>query len=366
MTEETDAHDDVSDNAEVLIGIERGIGRIVLNRPKAINALNHSMVRTIAARLAEWADDDTVRAVVLTGAGERGLCAGGDIVSIYHDAMNGGTGSQEFWRDEYILNAAIARYDKPYVAIMDGIVMGGGVGVSAHGSVRIVTERSKIGMPETGIGFVPDVGGTYLLSRTPGELGTHIALTTARLSAGDAIACGFADRFIPSRDIDRFIDALTTSSVDDALSRFTQPAPVSELVAQQDWIDDAYSGDSVADIVSNLEASGIEAATLAGAEIRKKSPTACAVTLRSLREARRADSLEEVLEREFRVSVACLSSPDLVEGIRAQVIDKDRNPQWSPATLDEVSEKDVAPYFAPLGNLDLLIPQPAKTPGEHL
>ncbi|KXF52635.1 3-hydroxyisobutyryl-CoA hydrolase, partial [Rhodococcus sp. SC4] len=318
---------------EVLIDKRDGLGRIVLNRPRAINALNHAMVRQIAAALAGWSGDDAVRAVVITGAGERGLCAGGDIVSIYHDAKDGGTGSREFWREEYILNAAIANYGKPYVAIMDGIVMGGGVGVSAHGSVRIVTERSMIGMPETGIGFVPDVGGTYLLARTPGELGTHIALTTARLSAGDAIACGFADHFIPSGKIEQFIDALSTTSVQEALGAFTEPAPASELLAQQDWIDAAYSADTVADIVARLRGSGVPEAEKAAEQVRSKSPTACAVTLKSLRRARQAGSLEEVLDDEFRVSVACLRSPDLVEGIRAQVVDKDRNPHWSPATI---------------------------------
>ncbi|MBM4569359.1 enoyl-CoA hydratase/isomerase family protein, partial [Rhodococcus hoagii] len=193
---------------EVLVERVGALGRITLNRPKAINALNHAMVRSMAAALLEWADDDAVDAVLLTGAGERGLCAGGDIVSIYHDARDGGSGSKDFWRDEYVLNAAIARYRKPYVAIMDGIVMGGGVGVSAHGNVRVVTERSTIGMPEVGIGFVPDVGGTYLLSRAPGELGTHVALTTARMSAGDAIACGFADHFVPSDRVGEFEQAL--------------------------------------------------------------------------------------------------------------------------------------------------------------
>ncbi len=164
--------------SDVILEVSGGIGRITLNRPKAINALDHAMVREIAPALAQWATDDAVDAVLLTGAGERGLCAGGDIVSIYHDAKDGGSGSKDFWREEYILNAAIARFPKPFVAIMDGIVMGGGVGLSAHANTRIVTERSKIAMPEVGIGFVPDVGGTYLLSRAPGEIGTHFALTT--------------------------------------------------------------------------------------------------------------------------------------------------------------------------------------------
>ncbi|MFF2112242.1 enoyl-CoA hydratase/isomerase family protein [Rhodococcus koreensis] len=345
---------------EVLINKSGGVGRIVLNRPKAINALNHAMVQQIAAALESWAGDDEVAAVLITGAGERGLCAGGDIVSIYHDAKEGGTGSREFWRDEYILNAAIANYPKPYVAVMDGIVMGGGVGVSAHGSVRIVTERSMIGMPETGIGFVPDVGGTYLLARSPGELGTHIALTTARLSAGDAIACGFADHYIPSEKIEQFVQKLTDTSVEEALAEFTEPAPESDLLAQQAWIDAAYSADSVAEIVARLQGSAVPEAAKAAEQVLAKSPTACAVTLASLRRARVAGSLEEVLNEEFRVSVACLGSADLVEGIRAQVVDKDRNPHWSPASIDDVTDAAVAQFFTPLGDLELGLtaPQP--------
>lgn len=353
----------------VLIHKSGGLGRITLNRPKAINALNHAMVRQIAATLREWADDDEVRAVVLTGAGERGLCAGGDIVSIYHDAKEGGTGSRDFWRDEYVLNAAIARYRKPYVAIMDGIVMGGGVGVSAHGSIRIVTERSMIGMPEVGIGFVPDVGGTYLLARAPGELGTHVALTTARMSAGDAIACGFADHYLPSDSVPLFLEALTTllgrsagsapvQAVDEAVASFTRPAPASELLAQRSWIDAAYSAPTVEQIVARLQASGVPEAEKAAEQILSKSPTALKVTLRSLRRARELGSIEDVLTEEYRVSLACLRSHDLVEGIRAQVVEKDRNPAWSPATLDEVTDQQVDGFFAPLGERELGLAAP--------
>nr|WP_083742737.1 enoyl-CoA hydratase/isomerase family protein [Rhodococcus sp. MTM3W5.2] len=346
--------------AEVIVDKRDGLGLLTLNRPKAINALNHSMVHQLAAALAEWADDDEVRAVVLTGAGERGLCAGGDIVSIYHDAQDGGDGSREFWRDEYVLNAAIASYPKPYVAIMDGIVMGGGVGVSAHGSVRIVTERSMIGMPEAGIGFVLDVGGTYLLSRAPGELGTHIALTTARLTAGDAIACGLADHFIPSGRVPAFLAALAAGPLERALEEFTEPAPESALLAQKGWIGDAYSADTVEEIVSRLRDSGIPAAADAADQILAKSPTAAKVTLRSLRRSRDLDSLEEVLNQEYRVSSACLDSHDLVEGIRAQVVEKDRNPAWSPATLEAVTDEQVDRFFAGLGAFEL-----GLVPGGH-
>ena len=341
------------DEPEVLVERVGALGRITLNRPKAINALNHAMVRSMAAALLEWADDDAVDAVLLTGAGERGLCAGGDIVSIYHDARDGGSGSKDFWRDEYVLNAAIARYRKPYVAIMDGIVMGGGVGVSAHGNVRVVTERSTIGMPEVGIGFVPDVGGTYLLSRAPGELGTHVALTTARMTAGDAVACGFADHLVPSDRLDEFGQALAEGSVEDALAQFAQPAPASELAAQRDWIDTAYAADTVEEIVANLRASDVPEAQAAAEQILAKSPTAAKVTLRALRRARTLDSLEAVLDEEYRVSLACLESHDLVEGIRAQVVEKDRNPAWSPSTLEAVTDELVDRFFEPLGEAEL-------------
>lgn len=338
---------------EILIDVKNGVGRITLNRPKAINALNHAMVGEMARALEEWATDDSVRAVVLRGAGERGLCAGGDIVSIYHDAKDGGTGSLDFWRDEYILNAAIGRYPKPYVAIMDGIVMGGGVGISAHGNVRIVTERSSIAMPETGIGFVPDVGGTYLLSRTPGEIGTHIALTTGRMKAGDAIALGFADHYVPSDSLDKFVAALESGSVEDALAEHSQPAPDSDLLTHREWIDAAYSADTVEDIVERLRTSDVPEARETADTVLSKSPVALKVTLRSLRNARNLATLEEVLDEEFRVSTAALSSHDLVEGIRAQVVDKDRNPQWSPATLADTTDADVDAYFRPLGDREL-------------
>lgn len=350
---------------EVLIDKRDGLGLITLNRPKAINALNHPMALAITDALRSWATEDEVRTVVVTGAGERGLCAGGDIVAIHNDALvlNGrsatrGTAVADsptgvFWRDEYILNALIGRYPKPYVVVMDGIVMGGGVGLSGHGSHRIVTERSKIGMPEVGIGFIPDVGGTYLLSRTPGEIGTHVALTTARMSAGDAIAAGFADYYVTSENIPALLETLRTETADIAIAKFATDAPESELVAQQEWIDDCYRAETVEQIVARLQATEVPEAAKAAQDILAKSPVALKVTLRSLRAARELASLEAVLNEEYRVSIASLSSHDLVEGIRAQVIDKDRNPRWNPATLAEVTAAEVDAYFAELGDREL-------------
>ncbi|QWF78494.1 enoyl-CoA hydratase/isomerase family protein [Amycolatopsis sp. CA-230715] len=329
---------------EVRTSVHNGLGRITLNRPKAINALTHDMVRVLGAVLDDWAGDDLVRAVLIDGAGERGLCAGGDIRAIYQDARSGGTASLPFWADEYRLNARIARYPKPYVALMDGLVMGGGVGVSAHGSVRVVTERSRIGMPETGIGFVPDVGGTYLLSRTPGQLGTHIALTAGQISGADAIYCGLADYYVPSGRLGELAEALANG---ETVRSFAEPAPESELARQRDWIDACYSADTVEEILERLSGSG-EAASSAAKEIAGKSPTSLKVTLRALRTAKALPDLETVLAQEFRVSSAALRSPDLAEGIRAQIIDKDRNPRWSPGTLGEVGDDLVASFFAPL------------------
>lgn len=350
--------------AEVLFDKRDGVGLITLNRPKAINALNHPMAQAILSTLREWAVDDEVRTVVLTGAGERGLCAGGDIVAIHTDAKNAvahgisrhdsaDSPSGRFWRDEYILNALIGNYPKPYVAVMDGIVMGGGVGLSAHGNRRIVTERSMVGMPETGIGFIPDVGGTYLLARTPGELGTHVALTTARMGAGDAIAAGFADYFVPAERIPDLLAELRRTDADAAIAAVAQPAPVSDLAAQRSWIDACYSADTVEEIVARLQRHDAPEAAKAAGDVLSKSPVALKVTLRSLRDARAAANLEQALDEEYRVSVAALTTHDLVEGIRAQVVDKDRNPQWSPATLAEVSEALVDSYFAGLGDREL-------------
>ncbi|MFE6844840.1 enoyl-CoA hydratase/isomerase family protein [Streptomyces sp. NPDC057686] len=334
---------------EVLVRTEGRAGRLILNRPKALNALSHPMVLRIEEALTAWRDDPSVDTVVISGAGERGLCAGGDIRAIYEDARSGGSASADFWRDEYRLNALIARYPKPYAALMDGIVMGGGVGISAHGTVRIVTERSRVAMPETGIGFVPDVGGTYLLALAPGELGTHLALTGAPVGAADALLCGLADHFVPAERLGALAAGLAQAPVHDALAPHVGEAPPGELSAHREWIDHCYAADTVEEITDRLLDSGVPAAEEAAATLAAKSPTALKVTLAALRSARRLGPLERVLEQEYRVSCHALRSPDLVEGIRAQVIDKDRSPRWSPARLAEVGEGDVARSFAPLG-----------------
>ncbi|WUO49700.1 enoyl-CoA hydratase/isomerase family protein [Streptomyces goshikiensis] len=337
-------------NDTVLFAADGPTAVITLNRPKALNALTHPMVLRISEALTAWAGDPAVTRVLIRGAGERGLCAGGDIRAIHDDAKAAGSASADFWRDEYRLNALIARYPKPYVALMDGIVMGGGVGVSAHGSVRIVTERSRVAMPETGIGFVPDVGGTHLLGRAPGQLGTHLALTGAAVGAADALLCDLADHFVPSdRLAELTAELLAGAPLREALARHTgRPAP-GELAERRGWIDRCYRADTVEEIVERLFGEGDPAAKEAAETILAKSPTSLKVTLAAVRRARELGPLERVLVQEYRVSCNALRSPDLVEGIRAQVIDKDRAPRWSPATLPEVTGDDVARFFAPLG-----------------
>jgi enoyl-CoA hydratase len=310
------------------------------------------MVRILAAALDEWRDDDAVRTVLLSGAGDRGLCAGGDIVAIYRSVLDGRDDAIRFWADEYRLDAAIARYPKPYVSLMDGLVLGGGIGLSAHGGIRVVTERTRVGMPEVSIGFFPDVGGTFLLARAPGELGTYLGLTGGTASGADAIATGLADHFVPSERLAELAAALETRDAGEVLAEFAVEPPASELLAQRSWIDESYAGDDPEAIVERLAASSEPAARAAAATIGTKSPTSVAVTLAALRRAAALPSLEAALDQDFRIATRISRGTEVVEGIRAQVIDKDRTPHWSPATLAEVTAEAVEPYFAPLGPSD--------------
>ena len=344
--------------AEVLLQRDGPLARIILNRPKALNALTHAMIRSIAAALTEWAGDPSVQTVLLTGSGDRALCAGGDIVSIYRDARTDPDENALFWADEYTLNAQIKRYPKPFVALMDRIVLGGGVGLCGHASHRVVTERTRLGMPETTIGFVPDVGGTYLYSRIPGELGTHLALTAATMTGADAIALALADSFVDSARLDSLIDALKRMPAAAAIAELAESAvPGAPLLAERAWIDECYAGNDLPAIIERLQNSPVAAARDAAMAILAKSPTALTVTLESLRRARDLADLEDVLEQEYRVSLRMVAGHDVVEGIRAQVIDKDRNPIWQPSSFHAVSKTDVQAHFAPLGERELRLPR---------
>ncbi|MEW2478924.1 enoyl-CoA hydratase/isomerase family protein [Mycobacterium sp. NPDC049093] len=336
----------MTENEDLLVSVRNGVGILTLNRPKAINSLNDAMVAGISEALHAWENDDAVHTVVLTGAGERGLCAGGDVVALYHSAREGGEAARKFWYDEYLLNAYIGRYPKPYVAVMDGIVMGGGVGVASHGNVRVATDTTKMAMPEVGIGFIPDVGGTYLLSRAPGGLGLHAALTGAPFSGADAIAMGFADHYVPHDQVAEFTAAVVSDGVAKALADYAVEPPASQLVEQRSWIDECYAGATVADIIAALQTHGT-AAEDAAKLIATRSPIALSVTLEAVRRAAKLATLEDVLQQEYRTSCASVKSHDFVEGIRAQLVDKDRNPQWSPASIEAVTAADVDAYFVP-------------------
>jgi enoyl-CoA hydratase len=351
---------------DVRIERVRATGRIVLDRPKALNALTHDMVRTIRDALDDMVADPEIGVITISGAGERGLCAGGDIRSIHDDIRAGTRETLDFWREEYRLNAAIARCPKPIVAFMDGTVMGGGVGVSGHASHRVVTETSVVAMPEVAIGFSPDVGGTWLLSRAPGELGVHAALTCARMNAGDAIALGLADWFVPRDRLDALLGALADLPVTDDLpdavgavvSALAQPAPNGELEDQRPWVDPCYQGaPDVTEVLRRLEASDHSLAAPAAKEIARHSPTSLEVALHAVRRARELGSLEEALDQEFRVSTRCFEGPDMVEGIRALVVDKDRNPQWTPSTIGQVDDAVVEHHFSSLGSDELGLSQ---------
>jgi enoyl-CoA hydratase len=336
---------------EVLIRREGRAGRITMNRPEALNALTYSMTLKIREALDAWQNDPGVALVLLDGAGDRALCAGGDVRSLYESRTEGSGIARKFWRDEYRLNALIGRYAKPYVAIQDGIVMGGGIGLSGHASYRIVTERSRLAMPETGIGLIPDVGGTWLLARAPGEIGIYLGLTGASMNAADAIYARFSDTFVPSDKraalTDRLIDR-KGGSVDDAISAFAQDAGSSPLTIGSTEIDRTFAGRSVEGMVAALAQMPGERSEKTAATLRQKSPKALMLTLAAIRGARALSSLEKALTVEYRLTVRLFEDGEFPEGVRALIIDKDREPKWSPPKLADVSDELVEAYLSPL------------------
>ncbi len=328
---------------DVLYARNGHLGRILLNRPKVINVLNGDMVRSVRAQLENWAQDDSVGAVSIQGAGERGLCAGGDIRALRTVVMAGSADPMQFWAEEYGMNAAIDSYAKPFVAFMDGIVMGAGVGLSAHGSLRLVTERSRVAMPETAIGFFPDVGSLFLLSRAPGEIGTHLAMTGLSVGGADAVSCGLADALVDSRDIPGLIARLAVGESLDAGVGNT--APVGDLAADRDWIDSCYAGNDPVSIVRALRAHPAVGAQQCADVLQTRSPLAVAVALEAIRRAARMDTLAQVLVQDLTLGNAFASSPDFVEGVRALLVDRDNSPSWRHGSLDDVDPAEVARLF---------------------
>jgi enoyl-CoA hydratase len=351
---------------DLIVRREGSAGIIRLNRPKAINAMTLEMSIGIDEALDRFEADPAVSLVLLEGAGERGLCAGGDIRGLYESSRAGGDLGARFWRQEYVMNARIAKYPKPYVAFMDGLVMGGGVGLSAHGSHRVVTERTKLAMPEVGLGFFPDVGGTWLLSRSPGELGAYFGLTGQTMNGQDAIHCRFADAVVPSEKLPALREALTKirpgtmpREVKVLIEGFATGETSGPVAAKQSSIDDWFGHDRMVDIVAALKRHGSELAQATLKALSDKSPRGMVVTLKLLRLARTSSSLEECLVREYRAALEVFRSGDFREGVRAAVIDKDRNPRWSPPRIEDVTDAMIAPYFTEIG-ADELTFDPAK------
>ena len=346
---------------DLIVRREGAAGIVRLNRPKAINAMTYEMSLGIDAALDRFEADPAVAVVILEGAGERGLCAGGDIRGLYESSKAGGDLGKVFWRQEYVMNARISKYPKPYIAFMDGLVMGGGVGLSAHARHRVVTERTKLAMPEVGLGFFPDVGGTWLLPRSPGEIGTFFGLSGQTMNGPDAVFARFADTVVPSATLPALREALTavrpgTTSVevDKIIAGVATGESAGPISARRTEIDRWFAHDRMEDIFGELRRDSSDFAQSTLKVLNEKSPRGMVVTLKLLRLARSARSLEECLVREYRAALEVFRSDDFREGVRAAVIDKDRNPRWSPPRVEDVTPEMLAPYFRELGADELV------------
>jgi enoyl-CoA hydratase len=342
----------MSEEAEILFEKRGAVGLITLNRPKALNALTHAMCVSMKAQLAKWATDDVIKCVVIQGEGDRAFCAGGDIRALYESGQAGTPYIVDFYRDEYILNAAIKHYRKPYIALIRGIVMGGGVGVSVHGSHRIADEAMLFAMPETGIGLFPDVGGSFFLPRMPGELGMYLGLTGTRLKTADALYTGVATHFVPAAKREALVSALASGKPPDAALRQSEAAPTSDMPEIRPGIDRIFSADNVEAILSSLDREGTDWARETAKTIRTKSPTATKLAFRQIRNGKTL-SFNDCMRMEFRMVYRVIAGHEFYEGVRATIIDKDGAPRWNPAQLSDVSDTDIDAYFAPLGMREL-------------
>ena len=351
---------DALSGAHILFERRGAAGVVTLNRPQALNAVTHDMVRALRGTLEDWADDPAITRVVILAAPGRAFSAGGDIRALtdlgkagrYDEAL-------QFWRDEYPLNAYIKSYRKPYVALIDGIVMGGGVGISIHGSHRVAGDRFQFAMPEVGIGFFPDVGATWFLPRMPGELGTYCALTGERFNAADAGASGITTHRVPSARFPALLEGLYGSvSVDAVLSAFSEPAGEGPITARRGTIDRLFAGGEVDHILNALDheaGNDREWARATAANIRTKSPLSLKLALTQVRRGRDWD-FASCMQAEFRIVSRVIRGHDFYEGVRAVIIDKDNKPHWRPATLAEVTKAEVERHFADLGNDSLVLP----------
>lgn len=339
---------------DIFARIDGRAGRITLTRPQALNALTHDMVQQIAAALARWRDDPQVALVILDAAGDKAFCAGGDVAAVRRASLAGDPGAgRAFWRDEYRLNAALAAYPKPVVALMQGFVMGGGVGLGCHLAQRIVGETTQMAMPEAAIGLIPDVGGTLLLARAPGALGRYLGLVAARMGPGDAIHAGFADHFVPQAAWPALVARLCAEGCVTAIAAAARPAPAGPLAALRRDIDAAFAGPDVATILGALHGTAAPWAQAAAEAMARHSPLSMAATLALLRDLPPDADLPEALRREYRFTwrAADPGLTDFMEGVRARLVDKDQRPVWQAAA-------DPAALLAPLGAEELRFPAP--------
>lgn len=357
----------MSSHAEPEVLLER-VGRagvITMNRPKVLNALNLTMIRQIYPQLKRWESDNETDIVIIKGAGDKAFCAGGDIRAVTEAGKVGDSLAQDFFREEYILNNAIGSYRKPYIALIDGITMGGGVGLSVHGRFRVATEKTLFAMPETAIGLFPDVGGGYFLPRLQGKLGLFLALTGFRLKGRDVQRAGVATHFVESKkipDLQKELVDLKSPSAEDVSRVLESYQSQSSLDAEKPFIlkkhlsdiDRLFSASSVEGIVKNLKTDGSEFAKKQTETLSKMSPTSLKITLKQL-QAGASLSLQDVLVMEYRLSQACMRGYDFYEGVRAVLVDKDQNPKWNPSTLEEVSDQMVEQCFSSLGEKDLTL-----------
>lgn len=334
----------MSDEPEILFERRGAAGLITLNRPKALNALTHAMCLAMRAQLKDWANDPAVKTVVVQGAGEKAFCAGGDIRSLYESGKAGTSYALDFYRDEYILNALIKHYPKPYIALISGIVMGGGVGVSVHGSARIADETTMFAMPETGIGLFPDVGGSFFLPRCPGQVGLYLALTGARLKTPDCLAAGIATHFVTKEKRGALLDRLADAAPFDDLA---ESVPGTFLDSHRKSIDAIFAAPSADSVLAALDADHTDWSRDTAKTIRAKSPTSTKLTFRQLREGT-AKSFDECMRMEYRMVHRIVAGHDFYEGVRATIIDKDGTPKWLPPEISQVSDADIDAYFAPL------------------
>lgn len=355
---------DTAKQPEVLFETKDGLGVITLNRPEALNALNLNMIHEIDAKLIVWDKNPHIEAIIIRGAGDKAFCAGGDVKAVYFDGLAKKQGEsegrlcREFFYHEYKLNRRIKTLSKPYISILNGISMGGGFGLSAHGSHRVVTDKVLFAMPETGIGLFPDVGGGYFLSRCQGHLGLYVAMTGARLKDADCLYLGYGTHYVPSESVDSLIESLRQANwrsghdsmevADSVISRFFgKPANPSDLQEYRADIDQHFCHDSVERIFASLAADKTEWAQYTLSVLQKMSPTSLKIAFEQIKRAKNME-FDDVMTMEYRLAQACMAGHDFYEGIRALLVDKDKNPQWNPANLEDVTAEKVQDCFKPI------------------